>query len=648
MRRINPQPARGHTEALPQDARTVMLVSADSPQTERASDTDRPLEGTILRGRFKLLQRIGEGGMSCVYRAIDLRRVEAESDDPHVAVKILTVPFANSSDAMKVLTREAHSLRCVTHPNIVRVIDCDRDGDTVFMTLELLSGRSLFDKLQTVKTTGMPRSVVLGVIKGIAEALDFAHARNIVHGDLKPGNVIITDAGETKVIDFGLARLATLPLDGHGTGASNPPIDFSALTPAYASPQMLEKGAPDPRDDVFSLACTTWMLMTGEHPFNGKSLTAARDEGIELLPAGKLTAREFRALQRALEFDRHKRTPSARQFVAEFSGSSRSPSWRMASIGVLALIVLSMAAYFSFRPRGKTLAVVASPAAHVAATPPAPAPGTLFRDCAYCPQMKVLPPGDFVQGSAAADPDTLQSELPRHPVSIARPFAMGVYDATVSEYSEYVAATGYQANGCAIYNGSWRVASTLSWKNAMETQTPLHPVTCVSWQDARQYASWLSHRTGHTYRLPSASEWEYAARAGSTASHPWVDSEAACNYANLADQTAARRYPGWMVEPCSDSYVQSAPVGSFAPNAFGLYDTLGNVFQWVADCWTDDYQGAPSDGTARTDGDCTEREMRGGSWFSRPSYVRVSYRNRFATDYRSTTVGFRLVREMTP
>jgi len=245
-----------------------MLVSADSPQTERASDTDRPLEGTILRGRFKLLQRIGEGGMSCVYRAIDLRRVEAESDDPHVAVKILTVPFANSSDAMKVLTREAHSLRCVTHPNIVRVIDCDRDGDTVFMTLELLSGRSLFDKLQTVKTTGMPRSVVLGVIKGIAEALDFAHARNIVHGDLKPGNVIITDAGETKVIDFGLARLATLPLDGHGTGASNPPIDFSALTPAYASPQMLEKGAPDPRDDVFSLACTTWMLMTGEHPFN--------------------------------------------------------------------------------------------------------------------------------------------------------------------------------------------------------------------------------------------------------------------------------------------------------------------------------------------------------------------------------------------
>ena len=112
----------------------------------------------------------------------------------------------------------------------------------------------------------------------------------------------------------------------------------------------------------------------------------------------------------------------------------------------------------------------------------------------------------------------------------------------------------------------------------------------------------------------------------------------------MADQTALQRFPGWTTHACMDTYVQSAPVGSFAANAFGLHDTLGNVFEWVADCWHDDYTGAPDDGSARVDGDCSQHETRGGSWFTAPDFVRVSYRNRFAADYRSTSVGFRVVR----
>jgi formylglycine-generating enzyme required for sulfatase activity len=636
-------------EGPSEDAKTIILDYASRSGEASASAADRLLErGITLLGRFKLLERIGQGGMSRVYKAVDLRLVEAGSDDPHVAVKVLTMPFANYSDAMQILAREAHSLRSATHPNIVRVIDCDRDGDIVFMTLELLSGQSLFDKLRRVQPRGLSRAHALGIIKGIADALEFAHGKNIVHGDLKPGNVIITDRNEVKVIDFGLARLTTLPETVRTRRASKSGNDLRALTPAYASPQRLEKGPPDPRDDVFALGCIAWMLLTGEHPFKGKSLTA-HDEATELRHPSELTRKQFHALRHALAFERDKRTPSAQQLFAELSGASSGRSWRLAAgIGALVLASLGVAGYVAFKSRSKPVVAMAVAVTKVASAPATLTPGEVFRDCPACPLMKVLPRGEFMQGSAASDADTQRFELPQHKVSIREPFTMGVYDVTVNEYSQFVADSGYGIIGCALYAGIWRTSGEVSWKNAVAAQTPQHPVTCVSWQDARQFALWLSQRTGHTYRLPSASEWEYAARAGSTASRPWSDPSQACTYANLADQTAAQRYPGWRVQPCADHFVQSAPVGSFSANAFGLYDTLGNVFQWVSDCWADDYQDAPSDGSARADGDCAQRELRGGSWFSRPDYVRVSYRNRFPTDYRSNTVGFRLLREITP
>ena len=171
-------------------------------------------------------------------------------------------------------------------------------------------------------------------------------------------------------------------------------------------------------------------------------------------------------------------------------------------------------------------------------------------------------------------------------------------------------------------------------------------MSCVSWNDASAYVRWLSKTTGQLYRLPSASEWEYAANAGSSAPHPWRRDSDACAYANVADRSASTRFPGWHAFACDDRFVTVAPVGSFKSNDFGLNDMLGNVFEWVQDCWHDNYDGAPQDGSARLDGPCTERESRGGSWFTAPGFVRTAYRNRFDANYRSSSVGFRVVREV--
>jgi len=288
----------------------------------------------------------------------------------------------------------------------------------------------------------------------------------------------------------------------------------------------------------------------------------------------------------------------------------------------------------------------------VAMAPPPPVssvPGTLIRDCPTCPQMTVLRVGRFKQGSAYDDRVALPSEKPQHIVLMRQPFAMSTTELTVANFHEFVDATKRELRGCEVYDGEWHNKPDAYWNEPGFTQSAEQPVTCVSWKDAVAYADWLSKKTGHRYRLPSASEWEYAARSGSEASLPWgTTGQGACKNANVADRSAARRYPKWSVFACNDGYVNTAPVGSFKANAFGIDDMLGNVLEWTQDCWHDDYSKAPIDGSARMDGDCGEHELRGGSWFSSVAFVRPAYRNHAATDYRSSSIGVRLVREMTP
>ena len=532
--------------------------------------------GAILLGRFELIEFIGEGGMSGVYKAVDRRKVEGKAADPHVAVKLLALTFADHSAALAVLQREANKLQRLAHPNIVRAIDCDRDDDIVFMTMEYLEGESLAKKLDG---SPMPAPEAAMILERVASALAFAHSHGILHADFKPGNVLVTREGEVKVIDFGIARAMASFDTGRTAKPKHDSGHFRALTPGYASPEMLEGEPADVRDDVYALGCVAYELFTGEHPFSRWPATRARDSGFKLARHPMLSRRQFKALAGALRFSRATRTSNVARFMDQFRGRPlNAPRWALPA-GIAAAVLAAILLIGLSSPPPVT--------GEERAAPP-PKPGELFRDCPTCPLMRAVPAGRFEQGTAAGIGRS-PHELPRHAVAITAPFGIGVHEVTVGEFAEFAEATGLQSTGCGTYEGEWRMDSAHSWREPGFPQAFAHPATCVSWHEATAYAAWLSQKTAQVYRLPTAAEWEYAAGGGVDAQNPWgTDAAAACRSANVADAAAGKRYPGWNVQPCDDGFVFSAPVGSFAANAFGLKDTLGNVFEWVEDCWFDD------------------------------------------------------------
>ena len=295
---------------------------------------------------------------------------------------------------------------------------------------------------------------------------------------------------------------------------------------------------------------------------------------------------------------------------------------------------------------------VASAAPAAVDPPGAWEPGEVFRDCPTCPEMVVVPAGEFLMGSDRRDEESRDDEWPRHRVTVGG-FALGVHEVTRNEYEAFVAATGRgSADRCRAFDaddGRWEWRSGASWRSPGYPQAGDHPVVCVGWEDAQAYARWLSAETGEAYRLPSESEWEYAVRAGTTTRRYWGDDpNGGCAYANGADRTfEARVDVRTMVAACTDGVVWTSPVGVYEPNAFGLHDTLGNVWEWVEDCWHDDYDGAPRDGSAWTwGGDCGRRVVRGGSWGNAPTTLRSAYRSWGDAGVRDYNVGFRVARTL--
>lgn len=291
-------------------------------------------------------------------------------------------------------------------------------------------------------------------------------------------------------------------------------------------------------------------------------------------------------------------------------------------------------------------------------TPATPPAGTVFRDCADCPEMVVIPAGGLVMGSPASEEGRNDEEGPQRSVGISRAFAAGKFEVTRGQYARFASETKRPALGNCWY---WSPAQgkfvnedpSKDWISPGFVQADDHPVVCVTWNDAQAYAQWLSRKSGKSYRLLTEAQWEYAARASSSTARPWGEDPAlACEHANVLDQSFVRVvYPGegrkWPnPHGCDDGSAYTSRVGRYAANRFGLHDMIGNAWEWVEDCWNDHYVGAPTDGNAWTGGDCARRVLRGGGWYYDPRDARSAYRNGSVSASRGHGLGFRLARTL--
>jgi serine/threonine protein kinase len=348
--RVSPAPAA--LNASMEDARTLLVASpaagpgqelrmfepADPTEVmaERASAThsatrtlmhrmpfaDRPLQiGMVLKDRFVLEEVIGGGGMGTVFKALDLRKSEAKDKEPYVAIKVLNPEFRDNPISLIALQRETKRAQTLSHPNIIKVFDFDRDGNHVFMSMEYLRGQPLSQTIKELLDTGMPFKKAWPIIRAMAEALGSAHRKDIVHSDFKPGNVFLDEHGEVRVLDFGIACAAGRAEKNADATVFNA-RDLGALTPAYASLEMLENKDPDPSDDIYALGCVVYELLAGKHPYGKLQADKALELNLQPKPVPGLNRKQWRGLQRALALKREHRTPSAELFIKDMQRRS--------------------------------------------------------------------------------------------------------------------------------------------------------------------------------------------------------------------------------------------------------------------------------------------------------------------------------------
>jgi serine/threonine protein kinase len=312
-------------------------------QVERRSQPayDTLRIGVVVKERFVLVEQLGSGGMGQVYKARDLRREEAQDRQPFIALKVLNKEVSAHPDSFMALQREARRAGTLAHPNVVTVYDFDRDGPRIYMTMEYLEGRGLDAFLQDECKDGVPMSRAWPIIHGIAMALEYGHSKRIVHSDLKPGNIFICDDGTVKVLDFGIARLIR-PTDTKSEETLfDPAVKLHGLTPAYASLEMWSFDTPDPRDDIYALACVTYELLSGRHPFERRSAKIAVERNLVPKRIESLSRAQWDSLKKGLALHREQRTRTIGEFIKPFAPRSR---WRKYAVPGATVAVLATAA----------------------------------------------------------------------------------------------------------------------------------------------------------------------------------------------------------------------------------------------------------------------------------------------------------------
>ncbi|MFT5693522.1 MAG: serine/threonine protein kinase [Oceanicoccus sp.] len=292
--------------------------------------------GDTIKGRFVLKEHLGAGGMGSVYKALDLIQEEAQDKNPWVAIKLLDNIEMDGQDALIFLQRETSKARSLSHPNIITVYDVDRDANVVFMTMECLDGISLEQWIEQNSPASLEKC--LPIWEAAASALEYAHQKGLVHCDFKPGNVVISKTNEIKVIDFGIARAKADAFSGKTMLDLNA---MGAMTRAYASCEMIEGQAPEPTDDIYALAIVMYKMLTGKHPYPGKTATQARAMKMSPPPIKNLKKSVWLQLSAGLSYDRASRPQHALGILKGLIKEKSVFDVRLVGAGVVALLAVS-------------------------------------------------------------------------------------------------------------------------------------------------------------------------------------------------------------------------------------------------------------------------------------------------------------------
>lgn len=332
------------------DTSTPSITSATGPAGTEWNDPAVPVGdlsggygvGSVIKQRFKLEKVLGIGGMGKVYMALDLLKAEAKDKKPHVAIKLLNDDFKDHPEAFISLQRESSRQQKLAHPNIATIYDFDRVGGPntpVYITMELMEGMELKDyiKKKVRPMGGLPFDEAYEIIKQLGAGLIYAHDRRLVHSDFKPGNAFMCDDGTVKTLDFGIARAVKNPMTGEAEKTLFDPGKLGALTPAYASLEMLEGEEPDTRDDTYALGCTCYELLTTKHPFNKLPANKAQENNLVPPYIKKLNKKQNRALRRSVAFRREDRSPTVAHFLDELEGKA---TWHKNPFVIAAAVLL--------------------------------------------------------------------------------------------------------------------------------------------------------------------------------------------------------------------------------------------------------------------------------------------------------------------
>ena len=579
-----------------------------------------PLIDMVLDGKYQLTQLIGRGGMGSVYRA---RRLRFEGTD--VAIKVLHKQVIDEDTRRRFRREATAAARLSMHPNIVTIHDFEdgkNDQSLAYIVMELLEGKALNEILRQETRIEPTRAVAL--MSETCDGVQFAHEQNVIHRDLKPHNIVVLPLGSggrsetVKLVDFGLAKLRSTQLSS--LSESLTPAGTRLGTPVYMSPEACRGESLDARSDIYSLGATMYHMLTGRPPFFAESFLELQWKHVNEKPpslqinGGKLLALE-NVIMQALEKDPDKRQQDARSFGTQLRDALNQP------------VPAPLPAPPSPEPFKPALSEYTFEVARIGSGGEVIERSTGKAKCFRerigdeLLEMVEIPGGRFVMGSPDHEDGRHDDEGPQREVNL-KTFYMGKHEITQAQWRA-IAASEKINRDVALSPARFRGDKK--------------PVERVSWPEAVEFCLRLSRLTGRAYRLPTEAEWEYACRAG-------METPFCCGV-NISDDVVNYNssFP-YGNAPSVEGRSTTTAVGSLGyANNFGLFDMLGNVWEWCQDVYRPSYEGAPADGSAWLGRDNMPRVIRGGSWRAQATDCGSAARNSSAPLTHEDDIGFRVV-----